>query len=537
MTGNADKFDMLIVGAGFAGLYQLYCARKAGLSVRVLEAGEEVGGTWFWNRYPGARCDVESLDYSYSFDPALEQEWVWTERYAPQAEILRYINHVADRYDLRGDIQLNTRVSSATFDDATARWSVVTQAGETFDAQFVVMATGGLSVPQRPNLKGLENFKGQWYHSAEWPKGGVDFTGKRVALIGTGSSGVQMAPVIAAEALQLTVFQRSANFSVPAQNEPLDDATLAKAKAEYPQRRALGREAITGQFLSANTRLAKDMSEAEQKAELEHRWRGAGGGFRMLRAFADQMSNLDTNKVVADFAKSKIRSIVRDQATANLLCPKDDLPFGTKRLCVDSSFYETFNRENVSLVDISTVPLVEATEKGFRTAERDYEFDIIVFATGFDAMTGALKAIDIRGVNGQSLREKWAHGPLAYLGLAVAGFPNLFSITGPGSPSVLSNVVHSIETHVDWIMGLLAKARAGGINRIEATTEAESQWVAHCAAEAEKTLYPRANSWYVGANIAGKPRVFMAFVSGVPIYRRLIEDVAAKGYEGFALSA
>lgn len=536
MEHQSNSHDMLVVGAGFAGLYQLYCARAAGLSVRVLEAGDGVGGTWYWNRYPGARCDVESLDYSYSFSQELEQEWNWSERYAPQAEILRYINHVADRFDLRRDIQLETRVICAAFDDALQRWRVTTERGDVFDARYLVMATGGLSIPQKPSLKGLERFKGRWYHSAAWPKDGVDFKGKRVGLIGTGSSGVQMVPVIAEQAQHLTVFQRSANFSVPAQNEPLTDETLKMAKAEYPKRRALGREAITGQFLNANSKGAFEMTEEERKAELEHRWRGAGGGFRMLRTFADQMRDLAANKVVAEFARDKIRQTVRDPKTAELLCPKDDLPFGTKRLCVDSYYYETFNRDNVELVDISTSPIIEATVHGMRTAEREFEFDIVIFATGFDAMTGAMLAIDIRGSCGISLREKWANGPLAYLGLAMAGFPNMFAITGPGSPSVLSNVVHSIETHIDWIMKLLETARTRGARRIEATSTAERAWVEHCAAEADKTLYPRANSWYVGANIPGKPRVFMAFVTGVPEYRRIIESVAAKDYEGFVLT-
>lgn len=533
---KSKNLDMLIIGAGFAGLYQLYSARKIGLSARVLEAGEGVGGTWFWNRYPGARCDVESLDYSYSFSKELEQEWNWTERYAAQAEILRYINHVADRFELRPDIQLDTRVASATFDDATERWSVTTQAGEVFDAQYLIMATGGLSVPQRPKLKGLENFKGQWYHSAEWPREGVDFKGRKVGLIGTGSSGVQMTPLIAEQASHLTVFQRSANFSVPAQNEPLDTEMLKQAKAHYPERRALGREAVSGQFLSANPLTALEVSEAERQAELEFRWRGAGGGFRMLRAFSDMMREPRSNKYVADFAREKIRQTVHDPKTAELLCPKDDLPFGTKRLCVDTNYYETFNRDNVALVDVKSAPIVEATEHGLRTTEREYEFDIIVFATGFDAMTGALLAIDIRGAGGLSLRDKWAHGPQAYLGLAIAGFPNMFAITGPGSPSVLSNVVHSIETHVDWISAILQKTRADGVKRIEATQTAEQQWGEHITEAASKTLYPLADSWYNGANIAGKPRIFMAYVSGVPEYRRTIENVAQKGYEGFALT-
>ncbi|OGA61239.1 MAG: cyclohexanone monooxygenase [Burkholderiales bacterium RIFCSPHIGHO2_01_FULL_64_960] len=535
-NGKGKCFDMLVVGAGFAGLYQLYRAREKGLSVRVLEAGDSVGGTWFWNRYPGARCDVESLDYSYSFSKELEQEWVWSERYAPQAEILRYINHVADRFDLRGDIQLNTRVASATFEEVSATWVLKTQAGEVFESKYVVMATGGLSVAQKPDLKNLTAFTGKWYHSAEWPREGVDFTGKRVALIGTGSSGVQMVPVIAEQAKQLTVFQRTANYSVPAQNEPLTPEMLAQAKAHYPERRALGREAVSGQFLSANPKGALEVGDDERKAELEFRWKSAGGGFRMLRAFSDMMVDLRANRYVADFARSKIREIVKDPRKAAILCPKEDLPFGTKRLCVDTNYYETFNRDNVDIVDIAATPLVEATAHGLRTTDRDFEFDAIVFATGFDAMTGALKAIDIRGAGGLSLREKWTDGPLAYLGLAIAGFPNMFCITGPGSPSVLTNVVHSIETHVDWIMNLLSYAEAKDARRVEATSNAEEAWVKHVSDLASKTLYPLAKSWYNGSNIEGKPRVFMAYVAGVPAYRKVIEEIAAENYKGFALS-
>ena len=536
MGTQTNDYDMLIVGAGFAGLYQLYRAREMGLRTRLLEAGAGVGGTWFWNRYPGARCDVESLDYSYSFSPELEQEWVWSERYAPQEEILRYINHVADRFALRPDIQLNTRVSAATFDEGTGRWHVSAQSGERFVARFLVMATGALSLPQRPSLKGLENFAGGIYHSAQWPKEGVDFTGRRVALIGTGSSGVQMTPVIAQQAAQLTVFQRTANFSVPAHNVTFTPESLAAAKARYPERRALGREAITGQFLNANTKTAAEMTDEERRAELEYRWKGAGGGFRMLRTFADQMCDERTNRMVAQFAREKIRAKVKDPRKAQLLCPKDDLPFGTKRLCVDSHYYETFNRDNVDIVDIRATPIVAATRSGLRTTEAQLEFDDIVFATGFDAMTGALMAIDIRGAGGVSLRERWKDGPMAYLGLGVAGFPNMFVITGPGSPSVLSNVVHSIETHVDWIMRLIRRMDAHRLARVEPSEEAQLRWVKRCEEEANKTLYPRANSWYTGANVPGKPRVFMAFVSGVPVYRRIIEQVEANDYDGFVFA-
>ena len=535
-TSDPTRVDMLIVGGGFAGLYQLYRARGLGLSARLLEAGEGIGGTWFWNRYPGARCDVESLDYSYSFSDALQQEWDWTERYASQGEILRYINHVADRFDLRRDIQLHTRVGAALFDDASGRWTVTTEGGERFDAQYLVLATGCLSIPQAPKFAGLERFKGAWYHSANWPAEGVDFSGMKVGLVGTGSSGVQMTPLIAAQAAHLTVFQRTANFSVPAQNEPLDEATLNEVKAHYAERRALGREAMTGQFLNANDQSALDVSDEERQAEFEYRWQGAGGGFRMLRAFSDLLRHPQANRYAAEFVRSKIHRIVRDPGVAQLLSPKDDLPFGTKRLCVDTDYYETFNRDNVALVDVKAAPIVEITPDGLRTTQQDHELDAIVFATGFDAMTGALLAIDIRGAGGQPLRDKWAHGPRTYLGVSIAGFPNLFVIAGPGSPSVLSNMVHSIETHVDWITSFIRCTRADGITRIDAQAPAEDQWVHHVNEAADKTLYPVGNSWYVGANMPGKPRVFMPYVAGVPAYRRIIEGVAAKGYEGFSLS-
>jgi len=532
-SATTNKFDALIVGAGFAGIYQLHRARGMGLRVRLLEAGDGIGGTWFWNRYPGARCDVESLDYSYSFSPELEQEWDWSERYASQPEILRYINHVADRFDLRHDIQLQTRVTAAHFDEPRCCWKVTTQAGEHFEARYLVMATGCLSIPQKPQFDGLSTFEGQCYFSSDWPHEGVDLSGKRVGLIGTGSSGVQMVPIVAQQAAHLTVFQRTANFSVPAQNAPLDQATLKQLKANYAQRRALGREAVTGQFLNANDKSALEVSDQERQAEFEYRWSHAGGGVRMLRAFSDLLRNPQANRYAADFVRAKIRSIVKDPKVAELLCPKDDLPFGTKRLCVDTDYYATFNRDNVYLVDIRSTPITAIHPKGLRTTQADFALDILVFATGFDAMTGALLAIDIRGINGTSLREKWAGGPMTYLGISIAGFPNLFVIAGPGSPSVLSNMVHSIETHVDWISTLLSHAQTRGISRIEAEQSAEDAWVTHVNEAANQTLYPRGNSWYLGMNIPGKPRVFMPYVAGVPTYRRILEDVAKKGYEGF----
>jgi cyclohexanone monooxygenase len=528
-----QQFDVVIVGAGFAGLYQLYCMRKIGLTACVLEAGEGVGGTWFWNRYPGARCDVESFDYSYSFSKELEQEWEWSERYAPQEEILRYINHVADRFDLRKDIQLNTRVQKAIFNETSNSWAVTTNKGEVVESQFCIMATGCLSIPQTPTIQGLASFKGELYHSAYWPKEDVQFGGKKVGLIGTGSSGVQMAPIIAEQAAHLTVFQRTANFSVPAQNEPVSKQLAREVKAHYGERRARGREAITGQYLSANDVSALAVSSEERQAEFEFRWCGAGGGFRMLRAFSDLMRDPTANKYAAEFVASKIRDIVDDPAVADILVPKSDLPFGTKRLCVDTNYYETFNRPNVSLVDVKASPIQEITPYGLRTQDREFDLDMIILATGFDAMTGALLRIDIRGIGGKALKDKWEHGPRTYLGLAIAGFPNLFTITGPGSPSVLSNMVHSIETHVDWITACIRHIRERRCARVEADGSAEDKWVEHVNEVANRTLYPIGNSWYVGANTPGKPRIFMPYVAGVPAYRQIIEEVAQKNYDGF----
>ncbi|SDR44882.1 flavin-containing monooxygenase [Paraburkholderia tuberum] len=535
-SNQQKSLDVVIVGAGFAGLYQLHRARKAGLTARVIEAGEDVGGTWYWNRYPGARCDVESLDYSFSFDKELEQEWTWSERYATQPEILRYIRHVAERFDLRRDIQFRTRVTRAVFDERAKRWTLETDAGESFDAQFCVMATGCLSIAQAPNFKGLHSFAGTWYHSADWPKQGVDFAGKRVGVIGTGSSGVQMIPLIAEQADHLTVFQRTANFSVPAQNEPLDDEAVRHAKAHYRERRARAREANNGLYLEAVDKSALEVSEEERLREFEFRWRGAGGGFRMLRAFNDLLVNEKANEYVSDFVRSKIRAIVRDPKVAELLCPKKELRFGTKRLCVDSGYYETFNRPNVTLVDVKAAPIEEVTPRGLRTSAQVYELDILVFATGFDAMTGALRAIDIRGVGGVTLGERWQHGPRTYLGVSCAGFPNMFIIAGPGSPSVLSNVVHSIEEHVDWVTRLIQHARETKRAYVACDLEAENEWVHHVNEVADRTLYPRGNSWYVGANIPGKPRIFMPYVGGVPAYRKILNEVADAGYRGFVLS-
>jgi cyclohexanone monooxygenase len=525
-------FDAVIVGAGFAGLYMLHRLRGLGLTARVYEAGAGVGGTWYWNRYPGARCDVESMDYSYSFSDELQQEWRWTERYAAQPEILKYANHVADRFDLRRDIQFETRVTSAVFDEAAGRWTIETDRGDRVAARFCIMATGCLSDAQVPDFKGLETFEGQWYHTGKWPHEGVDFTGRRVGIIGTGSSAIQSIPIIARQAAHLFVFQRTPNYSMPAQNAPLDPEYERRVKEHYADFRRQARESRVGFVVDRSGDSALAVPEEEREREYEKRWRRGGLGFSA--AYSDLLVSQEANDTAAEFFRAKIRAIVRDPAVAELLCPKS-YPLGTKRLCVDTGYYATFNRDNVTLVDVSRVPIEAITPTGVRTGDAEYAVDALVFATGFDAMTGALLNIDIRGRAGRPLREMWAEGPRTYLGIAVAGFPNLFMITGPGSPSVLSNMIVSIEQHVDWIADCLTYLDRHGHATIEPTADAQEAWVRHVDEVGHMTLYPLAPSWYMGANIPGKPRIFMPYIGGVGVYRQKCDEVAAKGYEGFAL--
>jgi cyclohexanone monooxygenase len=524
------KVDVVIVGAGFAGMYMLHRVRGLGMSAMVFEAGSGVGGTWYWNRYPGARCDVESMQYSYSFSPELQQEWRWSELFASQPEILRYANHVADRLDLRRDIQLDTRVTEARFDEAAHRWSIRTDRGDRVSARYCVMATGCLSTARVPDFEGLESFKGKTYHTGHWPHEGVDFAGQRVGIIGTGSSAIQAIPVIAEQAAQLTVFQRTPNFSIPSRNGPMTADYEQAWKSDYARRRDQAREARTGILNNPNDTSALEVSNEDRQREYEARW--AAGGTNFLAAFNDLIFNQEANDTAADFVRSQIRATVCNPAAADLLAPKNH-PIGTKRICVDTDYYQTYNRANVTLVDVRTAPITAITPNGLRAGEREYEFDSIVFATGFDAMTGTLTRIDIRGRNGRSLRDKWEVGPRTYLGLMTAEFPNLFMITGPGSPSVLSNMIVSIEQHVDWISDCMAWLLTRQLDCIEARLEAEDAWVDHVNEAAFSTLYPSANSWYMGANIPGKPRVFMPYIGGVGTYRRTCAEIAAKGYEGF----
>ncbi|MEQ1755787.1 MAG: NAD(P)/FAD-dependent oxidoreductase [Micropepsaceae bacterium] len=534
MTDIPKSIDAVIVGAGFAGLYMLHRMRKQGISAVVLESADGVGGTWYWNRYPGARVDIESQEYSYWFSSALDEEWKWTERYSPQPEILKYANHVADRFDLRRDIRFNTRVKSATFDEGSGRWTVTTDKGDSTVAHYCIMATGCLSVPKEPDFVGIDSFKGKSYFTSRWPHEEVNFTGMRVGVIGTGSSAIQSIPVMATQAKHLTVFQRTPNYSVPAHNHPIDAATEELWKLNRARFRA---EALANgvgiRQVDPEDRLTLVTPPEERDRILEDRW--ARGGFAMLGGFADMGIDEAANKIGAAFFAKKIRGIVKDPKVAEKLVPKS-YPLGTKRLCVDTGYFETFNRPNVSLVDVAAAPIREITPKGIRTSDAEYEFDAIVYAIGFDAMTGALDKIDITGRKGTRLKKKWSEGPRTYLGLMVSGFPNFFTVTGPGSPSVLSNMLPSIEHHVDWIINCIASLKASRHATIEATEPAEDAWVAHVNEVASMTLYPRANSWYMGANVPGKPRVFLPYVGGVPEYRRKCAEVAVNGYEGFKIA-
>ncbi len=532
---SADVDVVVVGGGGVAGLYLLYRLRGLGLNVTAFEAGSDVGGTWYWNRYPGCRCDVDSLEYSYSFANDLQQEWHWPERYGTQPEILKYVNHVADRFDLRRYIQFNTRVTSAVFDANSNLWTVTTDQNDMIRATFCVMATGNLSTPRKPDFPGIDDFQGEWYHTGLWPHEGVDFTGLRVGVIGTGSSGVQSIPYIAAQAQYLYVFQRTANFSLPARNGPMNEQTELTHKAEYPARRKAAYDTpfgIAGYPPPAKSALEVPADERDQI--YERKW-AEGGSISFLYSFNDLLTNKAANDTASEFVRQKIRSIVKDQEVAELLAPHTH-PMGTKRLILDTNYYETYNRDNVTLVDVKSAPIEEITKTGLRTAQAGYELDAIVFATGFDAMTGAMLDIDIRVEGGPSLKEAWSAGPRTYLGLMIAGFPNLFTITGPGSPGVKSNMMLSIEQHTNWIVDCLQHLRSRHHRRIEVEPEAEESWVTHVREVADSTLYPLANSWYMGANIPGKPLVFMPYVGGVQMYKKKCDEVVANGYEGFLIS-
>ncbi|HET8997435.1 MAG TPA: NAD(P)/FAD-dependent oxidoreductase [Acetobacteraceae bacterium] len=538
MNDTAPDFDAVVIGAGFSGMYMLKSLRdRLGLKVRVYEAGDTVGGTWYWNRYPGARCDSDAYIYCFTWDKQLLQEWEWSERYPEQPEILRYLEHVARRHDLNRDIQFNTRVTGGEFDEDANLWRIHTDKSETVTARFLISAVGTLSETNLPPFKGLERFKGKWYHTSRFPQEGVDFTARRVAVVGTGATAVQAIPEIAQQAKHLTVFQRTANYCVPARNGKVDPERVKARKADYDGIVHRIRDSFFGQEHYFIPKSALEASPEEREREFDRMWDSGGFAF-WLANYQDMFFSQDANDLCADYIKRKIRRTVKDPAVAEKLIPKG-YAYGTKRQPLDTNYYETFNKDNVLLVDAAADgPIEEITEKGIRAGGKEYEFDIIVFATGFDALTGPLKALHLKGRGGRTLDQEWASGPRTYLGIAVAGFPNLFTITGPQSPSVLTNMPVAIEQHVEWITECIDAMHQNGQTVVEATPDAQEKWVDHVNEIVSMTLMTGANSWYMSANIPGKPRAFLPYLGpqGVGGYRRTCDEVAAKGYEGFALA-
>ena len=532
-SSTGEQFDAVIIGAGFSGLYMLHRLRNLGLRCRVYETGEGVGGTWYWNRYPGARCDSESYFYCYSFSDEILQDWNWTERFPSQAEIQRYLEFVADRLELWPDIQLATRVTAATYEDETLRWKIETGNGDTVSARYVVTAIGAISAANVPDIAGLASFEGRWYHTGQWPREGVDLTALRVGVIGTGSTGVQLIPVVAEHAAELTVFQRTPNFSMPARNKPLAPEFMTEIKSNYPEVWERVRRHPGGMPLDMPTQRFDEVDEEEARRRYEAAW--AHGGVMVLQQFTDLMTDARSNEFCADFFRDKIRSTVHDPATAEKLVPKG-YPIAAKRPVLDTDYFETFNKPHVHLVDVRETPIEEITPKGLRAGGVEYELDVIVFATGFDAFTGSFLRIDIRGRDGVRLADRWQDGPTAYLGLSIAGFPNLLTVNGPCNPAVLTNVPATIEHDVEWIADCIEYAEQRGITAIEPTEDAERDWVRYTAKQLDGTLYMKADSWWMGANIAGKPRVFMAFVGGLTKFRKRCAEIAEAGYKGFQMT-
>jgi cyclohexanone monooxygenase len=533
MTLTREQTDVVIVGAGFTGIYMTYKARELGLSVTAFERGGGVGGTWYWNRYPGLRCDVESVDYSYSFSPELQQEWTWTEKFPSQPEILRYLEWAAQKLDVLGSFRFGTEVLSATWDENRSRWTVTTDTGVAVEAKYVVWGTGILSTPKIPEIPGLDSFRGEVLNTATWPHEAVDFSGRRVAVLGTGSSGIQVIPIVAEQAEQLFVLQRTPSYSLPAHNKALPAERMTWIKDNYATYRADARKSVLGCVTDSAGKNFAELTPAEARAELERQY-DYGSPMRFASTFNDIIVDPDANRAAAEFAKDKIRSRVHDQSVAAKLLP--DYYIATRRLCIDTDYYETFNRPNVTLVDLREEPLTGATEAGLTTTERELEIDLLILATGFDAITGTLRRLDIRGRGGVTLADKWGVAPSTYMGIAVAGFPNMFVATGPGSPSALSNVVLSIEQHVEWIAATIAHLENEGITAIEPTPEAEKAWGEHVAEVSDSTLMRFSDSWYTGTNVEGKPRVNAVYVGGVATYESELHAVAADGYRGFTLT-
>ena len=535
MDSNKINLDVLIVGTGFAGMYMLYRMKRLGLSVLAIEAASDVGGTWYWNRYPGARCDVESVEYSYSFSEELQQEWEWSNRYSDQPEILEYANHVADRFDLRADIKFETKVTSAHYNSDSKSWDVETDMGDFYSARFCVMATGTLSAPNAPNFEGLDTFKGDWYMTSKWPHESLDFSDKKVGIIGTGSTGIQAIPVVAEESKHLTVFQRTPQFTIPANNRQLDSDEIKNIKDNYTEIRKKARESRAGiASVNIGDKSALEVSDQERYEKFSDIWNGPGLN-DFVASYNDIITNLKANEFAGDFIRSKILEIVEDKEIAETLLP--EVMFWCKRVCADTNYYETYNRENVELVDVSSLPIEKILPEGVQVSGSVYPLDVIIFAIGFDAMTGALNNINIVGKDGIKLKEKWNYGPVTYLGLCVSGFPNLFTITGPGSPSVLSNMMTSIEQHVDWISDFIEYSIDHGVTEIEATSDAEIEWTNRVEELADNSLKSNSgcNSWYLGSNVPGKKRVFMPYLGGVGKYREECDEIASSSYKGFIL--
>ncbi len=535
-SGTTQQVDVAVVGAGFAGLYLLHRLRKAGFAALALEEADDVGGTWYWNRYPGARCDIQTIDYSYTFDPELESAWQWSEKYATQPEILRYLGFVADRYDLRRDIRFGTRITAATWDETAERWQLATSHGTTISCRYYIMATGCLSAPKPPEIDGIKDFKGEVYFTGRWPHHEVTLAGKRVAVIGTGSSGIQSIPVIAEQASQLTVFQRTPNFALPAHNGPAPTDRVSLLQADRAGYREQARWSLAGVPWPQQTVVSWQLSDAERRERFAQAWAAGDLVYMLTQLWADQAGDLEGNGLLAELIREKIRETVKDPETAAALSPYDH-PFGAKRPCLDTNYYATFNRPNVALVNLRQEPITSITASGITTGARSVDVDVIVFATGFDAMTGAIMAVHpITGRGGKSLSDVWADGPQTYLGLTVAGFPNLFMITGPGSPSVLSNMAVSIEQHVDWVADRLIAMREAGFTTVEATDTAQAGWAQHMADCASLTLHRLANTWYTGANVPGKAQGLMPYTSGVGPYRGICNEVVSRGMLGFRLT-
>lgn len=534
MAGTDPQFDVIIIGAGFAGIYGLYKLREAGFRALAVEASDDIGGVWHQNRYPGARCDVDSVEYCYAFSEELNRDWTWSERYATQREINAYQHFVVERLDLRRDMRFNSRVISAFFDRTTGVWNVGLADGDSLAARYVIMATGCLSVPKLPDIPGIDDFGGRILHSVDWPREPVDMSAMRVGIIGTGSTGIQMIPILAEQAKHLTVFQRTPPFLTPARNAPWPAETTAKFKTGFRELRKAARNTRAGVLHDYGTKSAEEVPAEERLADLERRW--VKGGPNVLYGFNDLLRNEKTNDIVAEFLRGKIREAVDDPATADILTPRG-YPAGAKRICVDTNYLATYNRDNVTLVDLPNDPIEQVEADGVRTRNAFHPLDTLVLATGFDAITGALLAIDIRTSDGRSLREQWADGPNTYLGYGIAGFPNMFVITGPGSPSVISNMVLSIEYDIEWITRCLETLRGRGFATIEVDETAQQSWMEHVNDIVKLTLVDRANSWYRGANIAGKPQTFMAYLGGVDVYQNKAREVADDDYKGFLITA